>query len=387
MADFSMPSLGADMKTGILVEWRVHPGDRVARGDIMAEVETDKGIFEVETFVAGTVRELLLQAGTARIPVGTVLAVIDTTEQQQAAPTEDAVPTAGARIRISPAARRLAAQHDLDLRQLSATGPQESISLADVERALAGWMAPAPQPLPPPLPVQQGAVKQARAPGAFKEGMRQAIAAAMSLSNREIPHYYLATDVDMSRALGWLEDYNRERPVTQRMLPVVLPLKAVALALRKVPELNGLWVDGALQQRQDIHIGFAVSLRGGGLMTPALQHVDRLSLAQLMTAVSDLISRTRNGQLRGSELTSAGLTVTSLGDLGVSTVFGVIYPPQVALVGLGRITERPWAENGVISARPVLTLTLAADHRAGDGHQGARFLDFMGRILQEPEKL
>ncbi|MCF6265891.1 MAG: 2-oxo acid dehydrogenase subunit E2 [Desulfuromusa sp.] len=203
--------------------------------------------------------------------------------------------------------------------------------------------------------------------------MCQAIAAAMSLSNREIPHYYLATDIDMSRSLGWLEEQNRQRSIRERLLPVVLPLKAVALALGKVPELNAHWVDGQLQMKQAVHIGFVISLRGGGLMTPALHNVDQLSLDQLMAALTDLITRTRSGKLRGSEMTDAGMTVTGLGDLGVRTVYGVIYPPQVALVGLGKIAEQPWVEQGVLSVRSVLTATLADDHRAGDGHQGGRF--------------
>ena len=217
--------------------------------------------------------------------------------------------------------------------------------------------------------------------------MRQAIAAAMSLSNREIPHYYLATDIDMSRSFKWLEEENRQRTIRDRLLPVVLPLKAVALALKKVPELNAHWVDEQLQLKNEVHIGFAITLRGGGLIAPALHNVDQLSLGQLMTALRDLISRTRSGKLRGSEMTDAGITVTGLGDLGVRTVYGVIYPPQVALVGLGKISEQPWAEQGELSVRPVLTATLAADHRAGDGHQGAQFLDTLNRILQEPETL
>ncbi len=372
MAEFIMPSLGADMKSGILIDWRVEPGNQVKRGDIIADIETDKGTFEVEVYCDGVIDQILVEPGSDKIPVGTVLAtIISDTEQ----PTPEPPPASDRRIKASPAARKLAAEHQIELSQITGSGPDGSISLADVEETLKTTVLP------------QTTAETSERPKEHAEGMRQAIAAAMSLSNREIPHYYLASDIDMSRALAWLEEHNHQHPIKERLLPVILPLKATALALKKIPELNAHWVDGQLQLKDEVNIGFAVSLRGGGLIAPALISVDRLSLDQLMTAMSDLISRTRAGKLRGSELTAAGITVTSLGDLGVSCVYGVIYPPQVALVGFGRISERPWAEKGSISARPILTTTLAADHRASDGHLGARFLDTLGKLLQEPEKL
>jgi pyruvate dehydrogenase E2 component (dihydrolipoamide acetyltransferase) len=374
MADFIMPSLGADMTTGILVDWLVGVGDQVKHGDSIADVETAKGVFEVEVFSAGVVDQLLVQPGPEEIAVGTVLATI----AEEGAATAPVAPTETAeRRQVSPVARKLAAENHIDLGQVEGTGSQGTISLADIERAIGGTVKEE---------VPRVSVEPKKATD-FKAGVRQAIAAAMSLSNREIPHYYLATDIDMSRSFKWLEEQNRQRSIRERLLPVVLPLKAVALALGKVPELNAHWVDEELQLKQAVHIGFAVTLRGGGLMTPALHNVDQLSLDQLMAAMSDLIARTRSGKLRGSEMTDAGITVTGLGDLGVRTVYGVIYPPQVALVGLGKIGEQPWAEQGGLSVRPVLTATLAADHRAGDGHQGGQFLDALNRFLQEPENL
>jgi len=380
MADFCMPSLGADMEYGILVAWRVQPGEQVTHGDIIAEVETNKGLFEVEVFEDGTVEQLLVQPGHDRIPVGTVLATI-AGEAAAASVASSSAAETGERQKVSPAARRRAAELNLDLTEIQGSGPHGVINLEDVERAAAPATAPAAAQQTPAEPVKGKTTAELQA------GMREAIAAAMSRANRDIPHYYLATDIDMSRALNWLVEYNRKRSIKQRILPVVLPLKAVALALEKVPELNGHWLDGRLQCKQAIHIGVAIALRQGGLITPALHDVNCKSLDQLMAAMSDLISRTRSGRLRGSEITDAGITVTSLGDLGVQTVYGVIYPPQVALVGLGRISERPWAEQGLLGVRPVLTATLAADHRASDGHLGAQFLDAVNRFLQEPEKL
>ena len=206
-------------------------------------------------------------------------------------------------------------------------------------------------------------------------------------ARREIPHYHLATDVDLSRALRWLEGENLKRPVTGRILSAALILKAVALALRELPELNGFWTDGALRASTGIHLGVAISLRGGGLIAPAIHDADTLSLDALMLALRDLVQRARGGMLRGSELTDPTITVTNLGEQGVRTVYGVIYPPQVALVGVGRVTERPWAEGGLLGVRPVVTLTLAADHRASDGHRGALFLAAVDRLLQTPERL
>lgn len=378
MADFIMPSLGADMTTGILVNWLVEVGDQVKHGDSIAEVETAKGLFEVEVFNAGVVDQILVQPGSEEIAVGTVLATIAEGDAADVAPTPTPAPTKIAeRRQISPVAHRLATENHIDLSQIEGTGSQGVICLADIERAIGGTV----REKVPHLSAEPKKTTD------FKAGVRQAIAAAMSLSNREIPHYYLATDIDMSRSLRWLEEQNRQRSIRERLLPVVLPLKAVALALGKVPELNAYWVDGELQLKQAVDIGFAITLRGGGLMTPALHNVDQLSLDQLMTALSDLITRTRSGKLRGSEMTDAGMTVTGLGDLGVRTVYGVIYPPQVALVGLGKIAEQPWAEEGALSVRPVLTATLAADHRAGDGHQGGQFLDALNHFLQEPENL
>jgi pyruvate dehydrogenase E2 component (dihydrolipoamide acetyltransferase) len=154
-----------------------------------------------------------------------------------------------------------------------------------------------------------------------------------------------------------------------------------------VPELNGHWINERLRIAEAIHIGFVISLRQGGLMAPAILNADAKPLDELMAALRDLIVRARSGGLRSSELTDATVTISNLGDLGVETVYGIIYPPQVALIGLGKTMEQPWAENGMLGVRPVLTATLAADHRATDGHRGAQFLDAFNRCLQEPTKL
>jgi pyruvate dehydrogenase E2 component (dihydrolipoamide acetyltransferase) len=217
--------------------------------------------------------------------------------------------------------------------------------------------------------------------------MRETIAAAMARSKREIPHYYLSTAIDMGKAMAWLKDENLKRSVTDRLLYGVLLIKAVALALRQVPELNALWKGGAAVQSPDIHVGVAVSLRQGGLVAPAIHHTDKQSLSELMTRFQDVVKRARAGTLRSSEFSDPTITVTSLGEQGVETVFGVIYPPQVALVGFGKVVERPWVVGGEVVSRPVVTASLSADHRVTDGHRGAVFLSAVDRLLQEPAQL
>lgn len=407
MGEFRMPSLGADMETGKLVEWLVVPGQRVRRGDIVAMVETQKGLFEVEIFADGVMGELLVQPGQT-VPVGTVLATIDNgvagTGEKPPAPTDAAAARAGAepktapataatpgRIACSPSARQLALELGVDLATVTGTGPHGAIGRGDVETAAraAGTKPPAAAEPVSPAQAESSAEKAAGkpAPTAAMKAMRQAIAAAVSRSNREIPHYYLESEIDLSRPLKWLEEENRKRSLRERILPVALLVKAVALALREVPELNGFWQNDQLEVRPDIHIGFAVALRQGGLISPAVHHVDQLGVGEVMERLVDLIERTRTGHLRGSEMTDATVSVTSLGDRGVRTVYGVIYPPQVALIGFGRISERPWAEDGMLGVRRCVTATLAADHRATDGHQGALFLEALNRHLNLPETL
>ncbi len=391
-----MPALGADMEAGTLVEWHVKPGDSVKRGDVVALVETDKGLVEVEIWESGIMDALVVQPGS-KVPVGTVLAKTRTEAAVAPAPIVAApiipappalastVPASTAAethaVRASPAAKQLARERGIDLATLRGTGPHDSITRADVERA-AGLGGPPPpavaaQPLPPPA---QLAATDASA-------MRRAIASAMSRSKREIPHYYVAIDIDVTRAIDWLETENAKRPVDERALFAAVLLKATALAAKQVPETNGFYTEGAFHPSSEVHVGVAISLRQGGLVAPAIHDVGTKSVAEIQAALRDLVSRARAGRLRSSEMSDPTITVTNLGDQGVTSVLGVIYPPQVALVGFGKVVERPWAENGLLGVRRVVTATLAADHRASDGHRGAVFLNTLARILSEPEKL
>jgi pyruvate dehydrogenase E2 component (dihydrolipoamide acetyltransferase) len=413
--ELKLPSLGADMDEGTLIEWKVKPGDAVKRGQIVAVVDTSKAAVDVESWQEGIVHQLVAPLGEM-IPVGTLIAtLLEPGESAPAAgaarearpaaapqpkPAAAAPAAAGAtkpagavpaaaesrpavaaaavasptgRRPVSPAARKHARELGIDIDTVAGHGPHGAVTLDDVTRAAAG-AKPATAPTPAP-------------PSSRQAEIRRTIAAAMSRSKREIPHYYLAETVPLAAALAWLLEANRTRPVTERLLLAALQLKAVALTLRDFPELNGHYRDGEFHPGAGIHLGVAVSLRQGGLIAPALHEADRLSLEELMRALADLVKRTRAGSLRASELSDATITVTNLGDQGVESVFGVIYPPQVALVGFGRMTERPWAEHGGLKVVPAVTATLAADHRVSDGHRGALFLAALRERLQQPAGL
>ncbi len=383
-----MPILTADMSAGTLVEWRKQAGDALKRGDTIAVVETDKGLIDIEVFVPGVLEKIVVQPG-ATVPTGTVLAIIRD-ERPAAAPAPAVVPppapavgrapaavvpaaAPSGRLRISPLARKRAALLGIDPASVRGTGPGGSVRREDIEQAAAAKVAaPAEKPRAP-------LDRQARA--------RQAIGAAMARSKREIPHYYLATTVDMHRVMTWLAEENLRRPVPDRLLYGVLLIKAVALALRETPELNSVWRGGEPVRSDAVHVGVAISLRGGGLVAPALHDTAGQSLGDLMRGFRDLVQRARSGGLRSSELSDPTITVTSLGEQGVESVFGIIFPPQVAIVGFGKIVERPWAVEGQVVVRPLLTATLAADHRVSDGHRGGLFLAAVDRLLQEPGRL
>jgi pyruvate dehydrogenase E2 component (dihydrolipoamide acetyltransferase) len=335
MTEIRMPSLGADMEAGTLVEWRIKPGDHVERGQIVAVIETQKATMEMESFVAGEVVELVIAPGE-KVPVGTVLA------------------------RLRP-----------------------------VEAPAATPVAPVPTPPVPAAPVPAAPVP-AVAPSAAADRraeVRRAIAAAMSRSWREIPHYTVGHTVDLAPALAFLEQRNRDREPAHRLVPGVLFARAVALACRQVPEVNGHFVGDAFQPADHVHLGMAIALRGGGVVAPALADADRHGLDELMDSLRDLVERTRAGTLRSSELTDATITLTSLGELGCERVRGIINPPQVAMVGFGAVADRPWVVAGAVAVRPLVQITLAADHRASDGLCGARFLAAIAELLATPERL
>ena len=450
MGDFHMPSLGADMEVGRVTEWLVKVGDVVKRGDIVAVVETEKSTIEVEIFESGVIEAIVVPVGE-EVPVGAVLARVrsgapGSSEERGTVPaaTETTLPTAReapattasvrspmvrhiaaeagldlnaitgtgeggvvtrhdveqavaahqrstGRVRSSPRARAVAAELGLDLTTIEGTGPLGAVTEVDVQNVIAprsrAAASPKEQAVPtvvPEIRANAGLTSDAKAKQA---ALRQAIGELMARSKREIPHYYLSTTIDMRKATEWLERVNAGRSITDRIVMPVLLLKATARAVATVPEMNGFMVDGQFKASAAVQVGVAISLRGGGVIAPAIHDTATLGLDELMVALRDLVTRARVGRLRSSEMSDPTITVTNLGDLGVDQVFGVIYPPQVALVGFGKVAERPWAEGGLLGARPTVTATLAADHRVSDGHRGGFFLSTIDHLLQAPEDL
>ncbi len=396
MTEFLMPSLGADMEDGTLVEQLVSPGDPVHRGDIIAAVETQKGAIEIEVFEDGFLDKWLVPLGT-KVAVGTPIALIRGSDApdapQPSDPTPPAAPpelpdtpdpvvppappgepvptpapppapppemTTGARQRISPAARRRAAQTGFDLATVGTAG---IISLDDIPDAKADT---APEPL---------------------SAMRQAISAAMTRSKREIPHYYLSDSIDLTHAEDFIAAHNADLPPEDRLALGVLYVRAVALAARKFPDFNGFFEEDHFSPSAAVHLGMAINLRSGGLVAPALHDATEGDLPALMARLKDLVARVRQGRFRARELSDPTITLTSLGDRGVAGITGVIFPPQVAIIGIGTPNLQPAVIAGGVQPRRMAQITLAADHRVSDGHNGAKFLRAIIKHLQNPEQL
>jgi pyruvate dehydrogenase E2 component (dihydrolipoamide acetyltransferase) len=421
MGVFAMPSLGADMESGKLVEWMIKPGDAVNRGDVVAVVETQKGAIEIECFEEGTVESLDADLG-AMLPVGAPLATIlapgeaaaskpetkaeapaatppapETKPEPKPAPVPAAEappapspapappPTAAAPAApamrpgeapaASPAARVLATEKGVDLATLSGSGPGGAILLADVEAA-TGAAPAAPAPSAPTAK-----------PGLDLEAMRTAIASAMARAKREIPHYYLSLTVDLQPAADWLAETNAARDPDTRILMGALFVKAAARAAARVSEINGQYGAEGFKPSKAVHAGVAVALRGGGLIAPAIHDAETLSLDETMEAMKDVVARTRTGRLRSSEMSDGTITISSMGDTGADAIAAVIYPPQVAIVGFGAPAQRPWVVGDAVLPRTTVTVTLSADHRVSDGRSGAKFLAQIDKLLQSPEAL
>lgn len=449
MGVFRMPSLGADMDEGTLLEWLVKPGDEVHKGDVVAVVDTAKSAIDVEVFESGVVAELLIEPGTL-VPVGTPLArIAEAVEAGPGIEPAESLPPAAvaadpevrkpalpepvlspepARPSLAPPIRHLMRQYGLEVDAVAGTGEHGQITRQDVLRAagerVAGGparsAAPTPEIPPPPVPPgraritprarrlagQRGidlSVLTPAQPGGVVTGadvpttrpraavdrtaaMRAATAALMGRAAREIPHYYVVQTFDLTAALAWLRETNAPLKPRQRILPAALFLRAAVIAATAVPELNGTWAEQFVPG-DGVDLGIAVATRAGGLVTPRIVGAQELDLAGLMAHLTDLVKRAKAGRLKATELQPGSITVSSLADGGPDALYGVVYPPQVALVGVGAVAARPWVVDGELAVRSTVTVTLAADHRATDGRTGARFLTAFGQALTNPEEL
>lgn len=469
-----MPTLGADMEEGTLLEWLVAPGAQVHRGDVVAVVDTDKSAVDVEVFEDGVVSRLLVEPGS-RVPVGTPLAEITaagapSVRVEPAAPavvapgppsvpsvppvpaqpipvsaparTAAPAPTASpvvrrlahglgvdlaevtgtgaggrvthadveaaarvrpaqaapaalpgrARVRSTPHARALAAERGIDLATVAGSGPGGAVRAVDLApgpsrpapgsaqtRPVAASPVPVPRPAAPPS--ARGGDEQHRT------ARRQATARLMARANREIPQYAVQTTLDVEPVLAELARRNAGRPVGERLVLAAALARAAALAARRHPTLNGTREDGDLRPAQAVHLGVSVALRGGGLVTPVLRDAQDLDLDATMAALRGAVDRVRRGRTRQGELDGGTITLTNLGERGAESVHGVIFPPQVALLGVGRPVQRPWAVDGLLGVRTVVTVVLTGDHRASDGHEGSLFLADLEGFLAHPDDL
>ncbi len=397
-----MPSLGADMTEGTVTEWLVQAGDAVKKGDIVAVVHTDKADIEIEVFESGTLTELLVPVGMT-VPVGTPLAMLrsEATHDVQslvahmsasaplasAAPANE-IPTVDTlvsapqiaepsdRLRVSPRARKLAFERGIDVHAAAALSVSEIITSSEIAQ-ISG-----------PTATDMTSVDDPFARSGPQFNSRRALAALMARSKREIPHYYVEHRIELGGLLSWLEHENSRRPVEQRVLMIAPVVAAVAVALSENPSCNGTYRDGEFQTSSNVHVALAVSTRDRGLVAPTIRDVRSLTVDELMTRISDVTRRVRSGRLHQSELGDATFTVTSLGDQGVDRVIPVIYPPQVAILGMGRIRREACVDaEDTIVVRPVMQFSLAGDHRVSDGMDGARLLRRIQDILLRPAEI
>lgn len=422
MKTLTMPSFGSDMATGTLAQWHVKVGDTVSKGDIVATIETMKGLIDMEVFDDGVIDSLSATEGE-ELNIGAPIAQLrllnendesknkiekpssDTPENLQTninavlqnkalsnereksinnqgvesdskSSQESEITKRDKSLAISPAARKRAADLGVNWRQLShGHGPEGAIILQDIDDAFS-------------MTVESNAKsKPTESKPTPAEMMRQAIAANVSRSKREIPHYYLQLDVVLDKALDCLSVYNTDLSPNKRILVNAMIYCAIARALDDFPAFNGFYNDGQYQPSETVHLGHAISLRTGGIMIAAIRDAQGLGVIELMDKLRDQVTRAREGGLRMSEVTQASVTISSIGDRGADSMQSIIFPPQVAIFGLGRPRKMPWIIDDAIVAATVVSISLAADHRVSDGHSGARLLNKINKLLQTPEKL
>lgn len=412
MANITMPQLGFDMQEGTLVRWLVQPGDTVKRGDSVAEIETDKAVIEIECFENGVITELLIEPGTT-VPVGEPIAIVDTGDGGAAttpapkadkaeapqpvdkpeepkrkrpveAPPTPAVPTAvpsaqapELRVKASPLARRLAAEHGVDLHTLQGSGPAGRIVKADVLQAAEKAPATA-APTVAAIPAAEDEVVPLTR-------MRQTIARRLVESKQQTPHFYVTTSIDMGKAM----DLRAELKQLDDVPPISvndLVMKAAALALQKHPSLNSAFEGDAIRYFGAVHLSMAVAVEGG-LITPVIRDCHAKSLAQIAVEARALAESARAGTLQPHEYQGGTFTISNLGMFGVEEFSAIINPPQAAILAVSAVIEQPVVRDGELTVGRMMRVTVSADHRATDGAQVALFLQDLKQILENPVRL
>ena len=399
ISEVVMPQMGADMEEGTIVRWLKQEGEDVARGEIIAEIETDKANVEIEAFESGLFRKVLAKEGDT-VSVGEIIAVIasadddvssyaqgavaakpaeatkkasaEAEEQLAARPAAKTAVATDGRVRASPVARKLAQERGIDLTQVAGTGPDGRIVRRDVEAATAQPAAGAP------APTGTETIGMSR--------MRQTIARRMTQSKSEAPHYYVTVDIDMTQAEQIRHQLNDELHGETHMSVNDFIVKASAVALARHPIFNTWFVDGAIRQHEAINVCIAIAL-DDGLIAPAILDCGSKSLPDIAQASRSLAERAKSGSLKPEEYSGGTFTVSNLGMFGVEALVAIIQPPQAAILGVGGVRTAPVVREGMIESAELMKVALSADHRVTDGAQGAQFLSEIRRLLEHPAAL
>ncbi|MBI4336756.1 MAG: 2-oxo acid dehydrogenase subunit E2 [Chloroflexi bacterium] len=418
-----MPQMGYDMQQGRIARWLKKEGEPVQRGEIIAEIETDKAVVEMQAYASGVLRKVLVPEGVT-VPVGQAIGVIAapdeplpedlTTPAAQPAAKESALasapatvppqaaavaptPTTG-EVKASPLARRLAQEHGVDLGQVRGTGPGGRIVEADIHRHLEGRQAAPAAPQAVPAGGPTAAAAPAAPPPPVEEvephlveltRMRQAIARLTTRAKQEVPHFYVSAEVDMTAGMELRVQLNRAlNGQGVRVSVNDFIIRACVLALQKYPNFNAFYHDGKLQMNPRINIGVAVALEGGqGLMVPALLDCGAKSLADLARASKGLVERANKGGLTAEEYGGATFSISNLGMFDVDSFAAIIHPPQSGVLAVGSVRPRPVVKEGQVAVAQTMHATLSVDHRVSDGADAARFLAEVKRLLENPVTL
>ncbi len=405
-----MPQMGYDMREGTVVRWRKREGEAVARGEVIADIQTDKATVEFEAYAAGVLRKIVAQEGVP-VPVGQLIAVITAPDEPLPAnlpasggPAPAAVPAAApaastvavtpaaaapvaaaGEVRASPIARRIARERGIDLALVTGTGPGGRIVEKDVEEFAARAAAPPPRHAPAAAPP----MATSEAPGAQRvelSRMRQAIARVTVDSKREAPHFYVSADVDMTRAMTLRRDVNEHLGAERRVSVNDLVIKACAIALGRHPKFNAFFRGDHLQMNGDINIGIAIALPAG-LIVPGINVCQKKSLVEIADAAKDLIARANSGTLRNEEYSGTTFSISNLGPFDVDSFTAIIFPPHAAVLAVGRVKEQPVVREGQLAVAQVMKATLSVDHRVADGAEAAQFLVEIRKLLETPISL
>ena len=450
MPEIIMPRLSDTMEEGTLSAWLKQPGEQVQRGDILAEIETDKAVMELEAFEEGVLQQILVQEGET-VPIGQPIALIGTgdggavaspaapAEAAPASPAETAAaietapevettvaataqpvppatgeapaPASEQQVKASPMARAIAREHGIDLSTVTGSGPGGRVVKADVEALAAsdgGRATPAPPPpaaaAPPPAAAAAPAAPAAAAPAAPAPAaapaaaaadveeipltsMRKTVARRLVESMQSAPHFYLTIQVDADALLGLRAELNQRLADQGTKLSVNdLLVRACAVTLRTHPDINVSWAGDKILRHRRIHVGIAVAV-GGGLIVPVVRDADQKSVSQISRDAKALIDKARAGKLRPDEFTGGTFTISNLGMFGIDQFTAVINPPEAAILAVGATTSEPVLRDGQLATRQRMKLTLSIDHRALDGATGAQFLADLKAILEEPLRI